>query len=436
MCGVCAKSFSSFEAAERHEEFHIREVIADLGFGSSTLFENTHNDSTSFSLKKLSGEPQHHQQDCDSDMYDGLSRGNNSEPTPVLSPPPHQQIVSQQTPQRSGAVVSFQTPTKKPRPDVLSRASPALRLTESKYPNNTPALQRKRKEKVSHDLDDSLHGFYEGSSEYNLTTTVLRFPSCPMSPIEERQQNHQHQTHPKEARKDGNHLAVHVDHHPNHGLNGHEHDLILPLGMRDYVVLADEALADVCGKALPLMLTCAELDAELELEYLAKDKAYYDMLYSRDMERRRGGRYSQFRTEGKSMLSKVQNKFVDAYQLMKEGNPNGKTTNMDHYTRKLKGDIDTTRMLENSKNTLYVNVIVKESLKVVRYELQRLARQRWEEAHAEKTEKDPQVFQQFRALAQDNLVKLAGLVLAADFTPRRIAIQLSNDLYRYVCCAL
>ena len=39
-------------------------------------------------------------------------------------------------------------------------------------------------------------------------------------------------------------------------------------------------------------------------------------------------------------------------------------------------------------------------------------------------------FQKFRAVAQGNLVKLAGFALASDFTPRRIAVQLSNDLYR------
>ena len=431
MCGVCAKSFSSFEAAERHEEFHIREVIEDLGFASSSLFESSNDGSTSFSLRNLSEE--RHPQDYDSSVYDGYSRGNNSEPTSVLSPPLQQQqqlLMHQQTPQRSGAVVSFRTPTKKPLPDVLSRSSPALHLTESKYPNNTPALQRKRRGKLSQDLDDSLRGFYEGSSEYNFTTTVMRCPSGPMSPIDEQQQklHHHHHSHGKATQKDGNHLTVDVD----QGMRSDEHDLILPHGMRDYVVLADEALADVCGKAVPLMLTPAEQDAELELELLAKDKAYYDMLYSRDMERRRGGRYTQFRTEGKSILSKVQNKFVDAYQLMKEGNPNGKTAGMDHYTRKLKGDIDTTRILENSKNTLYVNVIVKASLKVVRYELQRLAKQRWEAAHAENTENDPGVprFKQFRALARGNLVKLAEMALVSDFTPRRIAIQLSNDLYR------
>jgi hypothetical protein len=414
MCGVCAKSFSSFEAAQHHEDFHIREVVEDLGF--ATFFEND----SSFILNHSNEEKEF----VDYYLYHGLVPHSSD----LTTRTPQQTFP--ETPQQVGGLGSFQTTsTKKPRPDVLSMSSPSLHGPSIglQYPDNTPALKRKRKSKEewSQDLDDpySQTGFYEENSEFNLTTTILR-PNSIMSPIYEHQPIH------RTISDEHNHLAESAGRH--HDWDNDEHGLMLPHGMRDYVVLADEALADVCAKAKSLMLTPAEDDAELELEYLAEDKAYYDMLYSRDAERRRRGRYSQFRAEGKSMLSKVQNKFVDAYQLMKEGKSNGKASSMDYYTRKLKGDIDTIHILENSKKTLYVNVIVKASLEVVSHELQRLAKQRWEAAQAKNTENDPraQQFQQFRALAQDNLVKLAGMALAADFTPRRIAIQLSNDLYR------
>lgn len=420
MCGVCAKSFSSFHAAQRHEDFHIREVIEDLGFG---IYGN---DSTPSGIQ-LEQSSNH----SNNDRVRSNSDRNPKTPERATS------TAEPETPQHASTKVSFRTPSsKQPRPDVLRMSSPSLRYSVGRsLPHNSPALQRKRKtilKNSSQELEDSFsnsHGeFYYGDSDYAVTTTVLR-PSAPMSPIDEQGQYCRDLTLRDPGRKNN---APTTTTTRSSDWNNEEHGLMVPHGMRDFVVLADEGLVNVCEKAKEWILTPAEQDAELELEYLAQDKAYYDMMSTRATERQQRGRYSQFRTEGKSMLSKVQNKFVDAYQLMKEGNSNRKTMNMDHYTRKLKGDIDTGRILENSKKTLYVNVIVKASLEVVTYELQRLAKQRWEAAHANNRDKDPRThrFQQFRALAQNNLVKLAGMALASDFTPRRIAIQLSNDLYR------
>jgi hypothetical protein len=220
-----------------------------------------------------------------------------------------------------------------------------------------------------------------------------------------------------------------------------EYDLLVPHGMRDYIVLADEALIDVCNKAQKLILTELEREAEFELECYSKDKYYYDMLELREVKRLRGGAYAKFRKEGKNVLEKVQNKFVDAYALMKEGKSGDQLASVDHYKRKFKSDEDVNNVIENTKDTLYVNVIVKNSLRVVSHELERLARQRWEEDKAKNIDNNilehrdgesRTQFEKFKAAAQGNLVKLAGLALASDFTPRRIAVQLSNDLYRYV----
>lgn len=83
---------------------------------------------------------------------------------------------------------------------------------------------------------------------------------------------------------------------------------------------------------------------------------------------------------------------------------------------------------------MYVNVIVKNSVRVVDNELERMAQQRWEDLKESTIVKDEKTaqFERFRKFAHAHAVKLAGLALQSDFTPRRIAIQLSNDLYRYV----
>mmetsp|Transcript_7423 Transcript_7423/g.16779 ORF Transcript_7423/g.16779 Transcript_7423/m.16779 type:complete len:631 (+) Transcript_7423:983-2875(+) len=189
-------------------------------------------------------------------------------------------------------------------------------------------------------------------------------------------------------------------------------------------------------KAEKLALSQLEQEAEFELECYSKDKHFYDKLEEREIERRRDGTYSRFRTEGKNLAQKIQNKFVDAYAVMKQGKSKKAMSTVDHYKRKLEGDSDVQNVIENTKRTLYVNVIVKNSFQVVSHELDRLARQRWEE-HEQKegsidirNEQGRAQFEKFKAAAQGQLVQLAGLALASDFTPRRIAVQLSNDLYR------
>ena len=214
-------------------------------------------------------------------------------------------------------------------------------------------------------------------------------------------------------------------------------DDLTPNENNDYLVLADESLVDVCCKAQKLALSQHEREAEFELECYSKDKHYYDILERREIDRQRDGAYSRFRTEGKNFAEKVQNKFVDAYAVMKEGKSEMTTASVDHYKRKLEGDPDVQNVMNNTKKTIYVNVIVKNSIQVVSNELDRLARQRWEERQKKegssydvRNEESRAQFEKFKAAAQGQLVQLAGLALASDFTPRRIAVQLSNDLYR------
>ena len=183
-------------------------------------------------------------------------------------------------------------------------------------------------------------------------------------------------------------------------LNYEEQDesLLLSNNMKQAIVLADEGLVDVCGKAEKFILTEAEREAERELELLAKDKAYYDLIAERALTRRRNPA-SRFRSEGKTVLSKVQNKFVDAYQLMKEGDPQGFSS--DQYNKKRTGQDDSDHVIEHTENTLYVNVMVKNSIQVVSHELERLAKRRWEDAQNGEGNR----FERFRAIAHGNLGK-------------------------------
>ena len=67
-------------------------------------------------------------------------------------------------------------------------------------------------------------------------------------------------------------------------------------------------------------------------------------------------------------------------------------------------------------------------MQVVNNELERMARGWWQDNKNERG-RDFQ-FEWIRAVTQQKVIQLAGLALASDFTPRKVAVQLSNDLYR------
>jgi hypothetical protein len=200
-----------------------------------------------------------------------------------------------------------------------------------------------------------------------------------------------------------------------HDSSGHHETNSLLLRGDDRIVLADEALCDVVSRAVPMILTPGERDAERELALLARDKAYYDELSKRAVARRVNPS-NRFRSDGEDVLAKVQNKFLDAYQLMKDSD--GKKGVSDQYNRIKKSGEESVQTITHSDHTLYVNVMVKNSVKVVRHELERLAKQRWDVATTAKDESLTK-FERFRVYTQINVVKLAGLALASDFTVSR-----------------
>jgi hypothetical protein len=377
MCGICAKSFSSFEAAQKHEDYHIKEVVMDLGWlcNPATNFLSSMHDPSSLENHSSSNHR----------MGSALDSQHQRDVRSAFAPSAPTTLAQSE--------LRIKIPVSPPRPDVLTMSTRNLTSTRAALLDSGRNICSDRYPDVSIRESTSLG--------------VMRYD--PINDLQESVENH----------------------------------LLVPHGIRDYIVLADEALIDVCSKAQNLILTELEKEAEFELACYSKDKEYYDMLERREVERQRDGAYSRFRTEGKNIAQKVQNKFVDAYALMKEGKTRRTLSSVDHYKRKLKGDTDVQNVITNTKDTLYVNVIVKNSLRVVNHELERLARQRWEEKNAKtfgkggpkkdtRSEEGIAQFERFKAAAQGNLVKLAGFALASDFTPRRIAVQLSNDLYRYV----
>ncbi|KAL7565140.1 hypothetical protein ACA910_021520 [Epithemia clementina (nom. ined.)] len=201
--------------------------------------------------------------------------------------------------------------------------------------------------------------------------------------------------------------------------------LLLSSAVRDYVILADEALMNVCEKARGLILSPEEFSAERQLALLARDKLYYDDLAKRSHYRKSPA--LRHRHEGHGIVGKMQNKFLDAYQLMKEGAD--RTGFRDEYKARNKknSNVQGQKLVVHDQATMYLNVMVKNGIQVVKNELERLAQERWEKA--EEIEKFTR-FERFRVYAHVNLVRLAGLALSSDFTPRRIAVQLSNDIYR------
>lgn len=370
MCGVCAKSFGSYEDACRHEDYHVREIVVELGWTQNSL--ELGNNAGGIGKRSSGLQILPEKIDSSDQLQPHLQQQRRTLATNKPVTHPNSRLIASN---ESVSVANSGAPPVFSRPDILTMSS--RNLNQPFPPSSNDQLDMKT-------TDDDIFGL---SNEHREIASSLNQP-----------------------------LKHKID---------------------DYFVLADEALTDVCCKAEKLALSQLEKEAEFELECYSKDKDYYDKLEQREIERQRDGAYSRFRTEGKNLAEKIQNKFVDAYAVMKQGKRKETMSSVDHYKRKVEKESDVHNAIDNTRQTLYVNVIVKNSIQVVSHELDRLARQRWEE-HKKKegstdirNEESRAQFEKFKAAAQGQLVQLAGLALASDFTPRRIAVQLSNDLYRY-----
>lgn len=215
-----------------------------------------------------------------------------------------------------------------------------------------------------------------------------------------------------------------------------------------------------------LLLLVQAFDAQFELAYASRDRHYYAMVEQRSLERRYGKgwthqnayyyRNSRLTTDGEiictnilkenlekddaepqsltsRMFSPIKERFAHAHELIKKGPP---VYDTDQYTSKGGSANDQggskRRDLKHTKHTLYINVVVKNSVQVVNNELERMARGWWQENEKGGWEKRDFQFEWIRAVTQKKVIELAGFALANDFTPRKVAVQLSNDLYRLI----
>jgi hypothetical protein len=194
--------------------------------------------------------------------------------------------------------------------------------------------------------------------------------------------------------------------------------LLLSKSVLNSALLADEALISVCRQAEKSILSASELRAERELDYLSQDKAYYDKLAA-IAAARQARPTDKYRSDGDGVIGKVQNKLLDAYQIMKETDQGGAKTGLtstDQYDKRWRqpDGNEADDIIRHSNQTMYVNVMVRNSIVVVKRELERLADKRWEKSENNQLDR----FERFRVFAHLNIVKLAGIALASDFTVR------------------
>jgi hypothetical protein len=400
MCGCCGKVFSSYEIADAHEERCVFDRIEKLGYRQDL--------SASLSCASVISNAEHDELDEDSKV--------SFEPEPTdLGVSGISQFASARLslsdfdvkPTVEFAMEAMEASNSRPKTKSSERPRSILRQSAS------PLHPDSKKEHMAMENDnESLKRFDSG-----------RFsdPGCPLSPttmhaVNETLEIKREKPKPLMRRK-----RTTIRTSPSSDA------LMISNSMREFIVMTDEALINGVERATMHMLTKEELDAEKALRCLSSDKAYYDMMGERHQ--LRNVTAERFRSEGQGILSKVQNKFVDAYQLIKEGDQNAGPK--DEYNRKGKGN-GGMQDITHDDNTLYVNVMVKHSVTVVNNELQRMARQRWADVNQLSEEQRGKFnkFEHFRAMAHGNLIKLAGMALASDFTPRKVAVQLSNELYR------
>uniref|UniRef100_A0A7S3Q6W0 VASt domain-containing protein n=1 Tax=Chaetoceros debilis TaxID=122233 RepID=A0A7S3Q6W0_9STRA len=192
------------------------------------------------------------------------------------------------------------------------------------------------------------------------------------------------------------------------------------------MLFTDESLFKAVRKAKNCLLTHPQRDAERELLLKARDRSYYDSLLfasrtlsTRDKKRKKSS------GRRRKMLASLKSRLSDAYELIKEGQQEQKH---DQYDVRRRGYYGGTNETKHDDETLYINIVVKHSIKFVNNELELLASRRWIEK--KKNQYTRTHFDRLRSLAQIQAVRFAQIALAADMKPQNVAIQLSNDLYR------
>ena len=127
-----------------------------------------------------------------------------------------------------------------------------------------------------------------------------------------------------------------------------------------------------------------------------------------------------------NVVSGVKHRMKRAYTLIKEGDES-KKEHVDHYKERTDAGGELIHNLIHDDETLYINVIIRNSVKIVENELKKMAVAKWGIESVGKSKPSQLV----RILTQTQMIRFAGIALEANLTPKIIARQLSNDLYRY-----
>jgi hypothetical protein len=408
MCGVCGMAFATENSAEKHEQQHILDVVQGLGFDT----KQHHPTTTKMNPPSNPHVPYHPYNNNNNNS--GTFHLNSATPHPQPQPQPpdhhhhHHHVQFMEEKEMEQEDHKKKTPK---RTNITSASHPEIpkdNYSDSNLQNPFPSPPK---------ADITQEGWKHGGVEDYPGLDADLIPS-PEETIAVQTTGASNTKQQLQLRFSDPLLGG-----PEYASTSMVEDaLLLSSDMKDYLFLADEALLDVISRAQPMILNRREVAAERELALLARDKAYYDELHQRAAARRVDPS-NRFRSDADDLLGKVQNRLLDAYQLMKD--PEGRKGLTDQYNRKMKSTEESTS-IEQTANTLYVNVMVKNSVQVVRHELERLARQRWE--MAEEAEKFTR-FERFRMLTQTNMVKLAGLALASDFTVRCFARTAKSVCY-------
>lgn len=365
MCGICGEVFSNIHAAERHEDFELHQLIMNLGW----VGENNPN------LAFLQS-PAHVAEDVLRRSTFGLSKFESA---------------------RGGGWFGVGSRSRSGSADSASFfRSKVAALPPSEHGDHSRHTGRPERMQ-------SATQFFTFDEKFDEKNEDDRKPAA-LSPIAE------FESFVPPARGRSQSEVRFQEKVFNSSFAFKEHALLMT---DDYVVLADEALVNVCERAEPIILTETEKKAERELALLAADKAYYDELSERALLRKQNPT-NKYRSESEHVMGKVQNKLLDAYQLMKQGDHTRGMT--DEYTKKKRANGESTHTMTHTDRTMYLNVMVKNSVEVVKNEIARLARQKWE--GEQELGQHFSRFERFRVFAHVNLVKLAGLALASDFTVR------------------
>lgn len=189
------------------------------------------------------------------------------------------------------------------------------------------------------------------------------------------------------------------------------------------VFMRDESLFAAVTAASKYALEQKEVEAEKHLLLMAKDKAYYQFMdtLSTNNSKKKKKTTSILKSVSKGCVERLQH----AHTLIKEKEQ--KENNAFTIQRTVNGPKD--HVFDS--NTLYINLVVKQSVQLITHKLERLAKNRWEqvEKYDGGNRKNGIVFRWIKKEAQEGLLKLFEMSMKQDFAPSVAATNLATYLF-------